>query len=162
MPRNVSVPWEIEASRTSGTEPWLYFVNIRVPFLIPGTGSREVCYVNDNCDCVMNGKNYKASSFILTPANDSDGELPKATIVTSSVDYELVELIEVTHGAIDAEIDYGLGLRSRGVTEFFISMEFSDITITATDITGTLGFYDLHARASLNQRWEHRTAPGLV
>ena len=161
MPRQLSTQAHIEARRTSGCEPFLEAVEIMVP-VFAGQASRTVRLINDTDDLMIEGEQYTACPFNIRLPNDRDAEMPAASITFSGAHHELIKLIEATNGAENATIRLMVILRSVGVPEFDFTMEFFGIKANAVGVSGQLGFPDLMSRASLNQRYEQRTAAGLV
>ena len=161
MPRLTSQQARIESRRTSGTEPFLEAIEISVP-VIAGNVSRAIRLVNDSDDIVIGGETFTACPFSVSLPGDADGEMPSASIAIDAAHADIMKLIEATGGAQNSTARLMVLLRSTGTPEIEFSMELYGIKATPASITGQLGFADLMSRASLNQRYEQRTAAGLI
>lgn len=158
MPRSLSPGFRVETSRVDGTEPILELVELAVPFY---PGDNRVRLVNDTDDIVVNGTRYVSAAFHLRLPDDIDRQNPTGDLRLAIASREVVKLVENTNGAQGATIRLLLTRRSAPTIEYDISMEFSQITIAPGVVSGSIGFTNLNARASLNQRYDSDTAKGL-
>ena len=100
--------------------------------------------VNDRADIVFETNTYTALGFNITMPTDLQKGLPRASLSIDNVGKELVQWLEVSNGGAGTSVRMVQILRSDPTTiEYDILMELSNIHVTATTVSGVLGFDDL-------------------
>lgn len=100
--------------------------------------------INDRQDITFEANVYTALGFRIALPSDLQKGLPRATLVVDNVGKELVGWLESSNGGAGTTVRIIQVLRTdTSVTEIDMVMTLSNIIVTSSTITGTLGFDDL-------------------
>jgi len=158
MARNYSTATKKLVNATSAPELPLLLLEISHPAL-----ATPIRVVNDNQDLISNGNTYTAMAFrARLPDDMSQGGLPRAQLSIDNVGRELVQWIESSGGGKGASARMLQVVRSvPNVIEWEVTLDLSNVHMTAMEVTGTLGFEDLLNLPGVAFTYRPDTAPGL-
>lgn len=142
---------------TSADEPFLILLEITHPDL-----SVPVRLVNDVQNLTCGGVEFTACPFRMTLPDDVLGQLPHAQLEVDNIGRELTQWLEYSRGGQGARCRVIQVLRSDpDVMEMDISLDLTNLTITNTTVTGSIGFVNMLGRAGTVPTFTPKTAPGL-
>ncbi len=157
MARSYSNTFKEKSNSTGADEAPLYLLEIDHADL-----SSPVRVVNDNQDLVSNGNTFVAMAFRVTLPDDLQHGLPHAKLSVDNIGRELTQWLESSGGGKGATVRIMQVLRSDPDTlEFDITMDLSNVSMSMSQITGTLGFEDLLNRPAVPLTYRPDTTPGL-
>lgn len=162
MPKTHSRRFVETVSRTSATESPRVLLEITHPNL-----PTPIRVINDNADLVSNGNTFIAMGFSIVLPDESDQQLPRATIEVDNVGEgpdgnSLADWLERSGGGAGAQIRLLQVLRSHpDVIEWEITLDLSNVHLTFLKVSGELGFDDLLNRPGIILAYRPETAPGL-
>lgn len=124
--------------------------------------STPVRVVNDNKDLVSNGSLFIGLAFRATPPDDLSQGSPRAILSIDNVGRELTQWIESSGGGENTQVRMMQVMRSDpDVIEWEVTMEFSGISITPSEVRGTLSFANLLDRPGIAMSYRPENTPGL-
>lgn len=118
--------------------------------------------VNDVQDVISNGQRYTAGSFRFVWPDDQDKQTPRAQLQIGNTRGEVGALFERTHGARGAVLTVTQILRSApDFVEDRLVLDLSNVEVTASVVTGQLGYDDVLNRPGTPYTYRPETAPGI-
>ena len=162
MPKPYSRSFIETVSRTSAAElPRVLLEITHSALTVP------IRVVNDNQDLVSNGDTFIALGFDIVLPDETDRQLPRATIEVDNVGKgpdgnSLADWLEQSTGGQGAQIRIMQVLRSAPDTiEWDITLDLSNVRLKFLKVTGDLGFEDILNRPGIPLTFRPETAPGL-
>jgi len=159
MPKTLSSSWKTKVNATGTAE---------VPFVLLEITHSELAQpvrvINDNQDLVggPGGNDYIALAFRASLPDDFDKELPRARLRIDNVGKELVGWLELSQGGRGAKVRMMQVLRSAPTfIEWETTFDLTNVQITATEVTGDLGYEDLLSKPASAVFYRPDVAPGL-
>jgi hypothetical protein len=117
---------------------------------------------NDTQDIVSNGNTFLSCAFRISLPDDTEGQLPRATIAIDNVGRELTQWLDASNGGRGAQIQIQQVMRDTpNVIEFDITCDLLNTRQTALEISGELGFQNTLALAGLPIMYRPDNTPGL-
>lgn len=157
MARNYSTAYKSTLAEVSAEETPLILLEITHPSL--GTTVR-IC--NDTIDVTSNGNLYIAMPFRCTLPDDFENRIPKASISIDNVSKDLMQWIESSNGAKNAQVRFIQIMRSRPNTiEWEITLTMFNVKATIQEITGELGFQNLFSKPAISIQYRPENSPGV-
>jgi len=157
MAKGYSSTLKEQLNSTSATETPLLLLEIDHPDL-----AAPVRVVNDNQDLVHLGNTFTAMAFRATLPDDREEGMPRARLAIDNVGKELVAWLEASGGGQGATVRMMQVLRSAPDTiEWEVTMDLSNLSMTALEVSGVLSFDDLLNRPGVTLTYRPETAPGL-
>lgn len=157
MPRDYSAKYKETVSSTGAREAPLLLLEITHPQL----GS-PVRVVNDNQDLLSNGLLFVAMAFRVTPPDDLEQGLPRASLAVDNIGRELTQWIEGSAGGADAQVRMMQVLRSDPDTiEWEVTLTMKNLEMDMLEVRGELGFEDILNRPAVPLIYRPDVAPGL-
>lgn len=157
MARNYSTGFRATINSTGAAEAPLLLLEISHPGL--GTPIRVV---NDLQDLVSNALTYTALPFRAKLPDDLEQGLPRAELSIDNIGKELVQWLEASGGGQGASCRMMQVMRSApNVIEFEITLDLTNLHMSATEVSGTLGFENLLDRPACTWIYKPEVAPGL-
>lgn len=118
--------------------------------------------VNDNQDLVSNGNTFTALGFHATLPDDLSQGQPRAQLFIDNVGRELTQWIESSGGAEGATVRMIQVRRADPDTiEWEVTMDLTDVSMDANQITGTLSFTNLLDVPGIAVFYRPENTPGL-
>lgn len=157
MARNYSTAYKSTLAEVSAEETPLILLEITHPSL--GTTVR-IC--NDTIDVTSNGNLYIAMPFRCTLPDDFENRIPKASLSIDNVSKDLMQWIESSNGAKNAQVRFIQIMRSRPNTiEWEITLTMFNVKATVQEITGELGFQNLFSKPAISIQYRPENSPGV-
>lgn len=157
MARNYSTAYKSTLAEVSAEETPLILLEITHPSL--GTIVR-IC--NDTIDVTSNGNLYIAMPFRCTLPDDFENRIPKASLSIDNVSKDLMQWIESSNGAKNAQVRFIQIMRSRPNTiEWEITLTMFNVKATVQEITGELGFQNLFSKPAISIQYRPENSPGV-
>lgn len=157
MPRNVSANAQAGMNAVSSRERPVILLEIAHPDL-----AAPVRVVRDTQDLTSNGNLFVAMGFDITLPDDLGEGLPRARLSIDNVGRELTTWLEASRGGQGATCRIMQVMRSTpDVIEFDLTMDLSNVVMTASRVSGQLGFDDTLNRPGVTLTYRPDTAPGL-
>ncbi len=118
--------------------------------------------VNDRTDIIFETNTYTALSFRIALPTDLQQGLPRATLAIDNVGKDLVQWLESSNGGAGTTVRILQVLRTDpSVAELDMLMTLFNIQVTASVVTGELGFEDLLNVPAVTLAYTPEVAPGL-
>lgn len=157
MAKNYSTTLHETVNSVSAAEAPLLLLEIDHPDL-----SQPIRVVNDNQDLVHQGNTFVAMAFRARLPDDLEQGLPRAILSVDNVGKEMVSWLEASNGGQGATCRMIQVLRSApDVVEWETTLNLTDLRITQTEVTGSLGYEDLLNMPGVRLRYRPEVAPGL-
>lgn len=157
MAKDYSDPFKENLNAVSAAEAPLLLLEITHPGL-----SEPARVVNDSEDLFSGGYQYVAVAFQAVLPDDLEEGMPHATLVVDNVGRELTEWIEASRGGAGARMRMMQVLRSNpDVIEWEVTLDLSNVHMTAASVQGTLSYEDLLNRPAVTLFYRPETAPGV-
>lgn len=157
MARNYSTAYKSTLAEVSADETPLILLEITHASL--GTTVR-IC--NDTIDVTSNGNLYIAMPFRCTLPDDFENRIPKASLSIDNVSKDLMQWIESSNGAKNAQVRFIQIMRSRPNTiEWEITLTMFNVKATVQEITGELGFQNLFSKPAISIQYRPENSPGV-
>lgn len=157
MARTYSSEFKSTLAEVSAPEAPLILLEITHPSL--GTTVR-IC--NDVVDVTSNSNLYIAMPFRCTLPDDFENRIPKATISIDNVSKDLMQWIESSNGAKNAQVRFIQIMRSRpNLIEWEITLTMFNVLVTQKDISAELGFQNLFSKPAINMQYRPENSPGV-
>lgn len=155
--RNVSALYKRTINSTSAGEAPLLLLEITHSGL-----ATPIRVVNDMQDLTSNGNAFTALAFRCELPEDVAEQAPKARLAVDNIGKEMVTWLESSAGAQGAQCRIMQVLRSApDVIEWEITLDLHNLSITAMEVSGELGFDDLLTRPCVRVQYRPDTTPGL-
>lgn len=117
--------------------------------------------INDTQDLVSNGERFIAVGFRAVWVDDSEGQLPKATLQIDNVSGILSRLLEQTAGMRGMKITMMEVLRSRpDVIERRVQLDVNTVSMNTEAVQFGLGFEDTLNKGAINLTYRPPTTSG--
>jgi len=118
--------------------------------------------VNDNQDLVSNSELYIGLAFRATLPDDLSQGSPRGILSIDNIGRELTQWIEASGGGENAQVRMMQVMRSDpDIIEWEVTMELSGISITSSEVRGTLSFANLLDKPGIALSYRPENAPGL-
>lgn len=118
--------------------------------------------VNDREDVIFETNTYTALSFRISLPTDLQQGLPRATLAIDNVGKELVQWLETSNGGAGTSVRILQVLRTdTSVAELDMVMTLFNIQVSASVVSGELGFEDLLNIPAVILTYTPDIAPGL-
>lgn len=157
MARNYSSNFRSTINSTSAREAPLLLLEISHTGL-----TTPIRVVNDVQDLVSNGNTYTALPFRARLPDDLEQGLPRAELSVDNIGKELVQWLEASGGGQGASCRMmQVMLGAPNVIEFEITLDLTNLHMSATEVSGTLGFENLLDRPACTWLYKPEVAPGL-
>ncbi len=157
MPRSLSPQFKTNLNLMSGSGYPIILLEIDHDGL-----TEKVRLAGDNKDVTSGGLSYMSCPFNVSILSDSDKERPKATLEIDNVGRSLTRWVEQTQGGRGVRVTMSV-VRSDDpdAVEYKVTLSFNELVVTATKITGSLGFENYYRLQAINKIYSPRSAPGL-
>ena len=157
MARNYTAGFRSTINSTGAKEAPLLLLEISHPGL-----TTPIRVVNDMQDLVSNALTYTALPFRARLPDDLEQGLPRAELSVDNIGKELVQWLEASGGGQGASCRMMQVMRSApNVIEFEITLDLTNLHMSATEVSGTLGFENLLDRPACTWVYKPEVAPGL-
>lgn len=157
MARNYTAGFRSTINSTGAKEAPLLLLEISHPGL-----TTPIRVVNDLQDLVSNALTYTALPFRARLPDDLEQGLPRAELSVDNIGKELVQWLEASGGGQGASCRMMQVMRSApNVIEFEITLDLTNLHMSATEVSGTLGFENLLDRPACTWVYKPEVAPGL-
>jgi hypothetical protein len=153
-----SAKWLQITQQTGPCEHPLIGIEIEHPML-----SNIARFICDTDDVVSNGKRYIATGIKVVLPNDSEDQLPTASIQIANSGREVGIMLEKTYGARGAKLRLVQLLRSQpDVLEKTDELDIASIAVSPQIIEIQLSIDDTVNKVSIPYTYRPKTKPGLA
>jgi hypothetical protein len=153
-----SAKWLQITQQTGPCEHPLIGIEIEHPML-----SNIARFICDTDDVVSNGKRYIATGIKVVLPNDSEDQLPTASIQIANSGREVGIMLEKTYGARGAKLRLVQLLRSQpDVVEKTDELDIASIAVSPQIIEIQLSIDDTVNKVSIPYTYRPKTKPGLA
>lgn len=153
-----SAKWLQITQQTGPCEHPLIGIEIEHPML-----SNIARFICDTDDVVSNGKRYIATGIKVVLPNDSEDQLPTASIQIANSGREIGIMLEKTYGARGAKLRLVQLLRSQpDIVEKTDELDIASIAVSPQIIEIQLSIDDTVNKVSIPYTYRPKTKPGLA
>lgn len=154
--RIIPVNLKTELIATSSKENEVVLVELIHPSFI---NPIRIC--RDRQDFNFQGNTYLALGFNISIPNDSQNQIPQASIEIDNVGRVLTRWLELSNGGADTEIRFIITLKSDPTNYWDYCASLLNIKLTSSKITGTIGYERVLNKDSVNILFRPETHVGL-